>query len=273
MIDNLKDIIKNKDLIKFLEILYFKLNKTKYSYVDKTKPIIDTVKKDLDIKVKIAVYSCILGKYDDIHEPLYKSENVDYYMFTDQTIKNKNTEWIIIDVNTLGLVGNNVYINRYIKFHPNDFFPDYDYSIYIDGNISIISDIEDICKSMKNSNKFLGLHRHNQRDCIYVEADAINHLSRFNGIVDLVKKQIRNYKKEGFPNHYGLFENSIIVREHNNSQCIKLMNDWWNEYKKYPTRDQLSLPYIIRKNDCMAMIFILGNDLKKSKYFKYFLHR
>lgn len=61
-------------------------------------------------------------------------------------------------------------------------------------------------------------------------------------------KQLYEYEKIGFPRHFGLYENSIIVRKHKDKMLKKIMNDWWNEYNKYPTRDQFSLPFVIWKN-------------------------
>lgn len=271
MNNNIKIIIKERNINKLRELLYFKLHKKEYNYVSYNRKT-DSIEKGIKDNVKIAVYSCILGNYDKIREPIYINENIDYYMFTDQTVDFSSTSWKIIDINDVPIEGSNIFKNRYIKFHPNIFFQDYDFSVYIDGNVSVLSGIEDICKSIKKSNKFIGLHRHNQRDCIYVEARALEHLSRFKPIINLIKKQVESYRQNGFPENYGLYENTIIIREHNNSKCIELMDKWWDEYKKYPTRDQLSLPYVINQNNAEKYIFILGNDLKRNEYFRYYLH-
>ena len=55
------------------------------------------------------------------------------------------------------------------------------------------------------------------------------------------------YIKEQFPYKNGLIESSIIVRKHNNKECIYLMNKWTNEIIKYSHRDQLSYNYLIWK--------------------------
>ena len=55
------------------------------------------------------------------------------------------------------------------------------------------------------------------------------------------------YKNISYPDNNGLSENNIIIRKHNNKSCIKLMENWWEEIRKYSHRDQLSLSYIIWK--------------------------
>ena len=81
-------------------------------------------------------------------------------------------------------------------------------------------------------------------------------------------KQIANYLSQGFPTHNGLFENSILVRDNRNVCVQALMRYWWDEYNKYQTRDQLSLPYVIWKTKFDTnKILILGSDVEMNPRF------
>ena len=53
------------------------------------------------------------------------------------------------------------------------------------------------------------------------------------------------------------------------------MEKWWDEYLRFPTRDQLSLPYVVWKYGFdKAQIMILGNDVEMNPRFnRYFSHR
>ena len=51
------------------------------------------------------------------------------------------------------------------------------------------------------------------------------------------------------PKNYGLNETNILLRRHNVPQIIKLMDEWWSYIEKYTKRDQLSLSYVLWKND------------------------
>jgi hypothetical protein len=82
------------------------------------------------------------------------------------------------------------------------------------------------------------------------------------------KRQIATYKKEGFPRHYGLYENSILIRNHHDEPTRRLMEEWWVEYLKYSTRDQLSLPYLIWKLGYdKKNIHIIGHNLRNNHRF------
>jgi len=108
------------------------------------------------------------------------------------------------------------------------------------------------------------------RDCIYEEAKACLIL----GLVKLkdVKKQMEKYKREGFPAHFGLSENNIILRRHNGERVIKLMEDWWKELNLYTHRDQLSLAYVLWKNG-EKFNFMEESARNESGYFEYRVHK
>lgn len=44
---------------------------------------------------------------------------------------------------------------------------------------------------------------------------------------EILKKQFDILKEAGFPEHYGLGENNILYRRHNEPVLIRVMEDWW----------------------------------------------
>lgn len=227
---------------------------------------IESKDKKQDITGKrIAVYSCIIGRYDEVAEPVYAEPEIDYLMFTDMEIEEGST-WHKIDVTKFPQYKelSSIQMNRIIKFHPERFLPEYDYSIYIDGNIEPVAGFANMIANMGGYG--FGVHYHSSRDCIYDEKVAVVHYKKAN--VDLVKAQLESYEREGFPHHFGLFENSVLIRDHHDQDVIELMNHWWSEYEKYPTRDQLSLPYLIWKHKFpKEKIYILGNNVDRNPRF------
>ena len=205
-------------------------------------------------KKKIAVYTAIIGKYDRLTEPKFVSPFCDYYIFCDAEIP-ETSIWKKRDLPTdekyLNL--NNYQRAKYFKIFPHIFFPDYDYSIWVDGNITIVGDLAPFVERM--GDKVMAEFQHPNNDCIYDEAFSIVSQGKAQG--SEVRKQIRQYKKENFPAHYGLFENSFIVRAHNDENCICLMDMWWDQMQKFTWRDQLSLSYVLWKSG-------LGIDFEKS---------
>lgn len=214
---------------------------------------------------RIAVYSCITGNYDKILEPVTYDKNIDYYMFTDLDIPT-DSKWEKINICEFAEYQNYspALLNRRIKMIPFEYLKSYDYSVYIDGNIQIVGGIRNLIENMGGAS--LGIFYHPTRDCIYDEAVAVLHHKK--AAPELIDNQLEYYKQEGFPAHNGLTENSIIIRKHSDILTIKLMNMWWNEYLKYPTRDQISLPFVMWKSQYPKECFFpLGSNLENSPCF------
>ena len=85
---------------------------------------------------------------------------------------------------------------------------------------------------------------------------------------EITKPQMERYKKEGFPEEYGLLQSNIMLRKHNNADCIKLMEDWFKELKNGSHRDQLSFNYVSWKNKDVNVTY-LDKYIYKSNYFNW----
>lgn len=123
---------------------------------------------------------------------------------------------------------------------------EYDAWLYIDGTIKIISSyVYDRCVELySNGIEWAGMV-HQCRDCLYDEMDGI-----------LALKWAHDYdvldwysflRKEGFPEHYGLFETGVIFRS--NTRNVKIVNEtWWWSLEKYQIRrDQFPNMYALWK--------------------------
>lgn len=237
-------------LKKYKDILQVKLNKNEKRY-----------KLFLENK-KVVVYTCITGNYDDTYDPIIKEEKCKYILYTNNNKLSSDVFEIREIPNSIVFEKDtNIMINRYIKFHPFELFgEDYDYSIYIDGNIRIISNITSLINEM---DKKLGIamHKHCARNCLYDEANVLKLWKK--GNVEKIDEQVLRYKKEGFPINYGLAEANIIITDLKNKTAKEIFKNWWNEFlKSNSLRDQLAFPYIIWKmNIDMNNITTLGNNV------------
>ena len=267
-------IVKMKNLLKKLQILkLFKLivrhNKIEKLSLQNTNEY-GIIKKNNDnfLQKKIVVYTCITGNYDNIIEPLFISNNIDYIMFTD------NKEKITSSWQIKNLCGykelkkmNQIEKNRFIKMNPGFFFEKkYDYSIYIDGNIEVVSDIRKLINCV-NYDYGIAMHKHRNRNDIYKEFEVCKLLRK--GNIQQMSKQIVSYKKNGFPKNYGMLEANVIVVDLNNKKAKLIMKQWWDEFRKSKSeRDQISLIYILWKNKISVNnIATLGSDVYKNSIF------
>ena len=201
--------------------------------------------KVIDEDEKIVIYSVLFGNYDELKEPLYITPNCDYYVLTNQEVPKKSVwkKYSIEDFEDRVKGFSNLEKARFFKTHPQILFPEYKYSMFIDANIQMVTDMRPVFAQLEEN--FIAIHNQTGRDCVYQEATEIIVIGKANK--KEVKHQMNVYKKEGFPEHYGLFRTCVVVREHNDSNCVKLMELWWDEIQKYTKRDQLSFTYALWK--------------------------
>lgn len=217
------------------------------------------------MKNNFVVYTALFGDYDDLIEPKENYEGCDFICFTDQ--KNlKSDIWQIRLIEDIALPPN--MMNRKYKILPHLFLSDYEFSMYVDTNVAITKSPLDLKNNYLTNNDFY-MPKHFARDCIYQEARecVIFGKSRYKE----TKKQMEDYKKQKFPKNYGLGENNILLRKHNEAKIIKIMNEWWKQLNHYTKRDQLSLGYVLWENE-EQFHFMEETARDNSEYFKYILH-
>lgn len=224
------------------------------------------------------IYTAIYGNKDNLHDPKYVQDDVDYICFTEHDFK--SDVWEI--KRHPSIYNDSCRDAKRFKILPHFYFywNHYKYSIWIDGNIIQRNNINEIIKKYLDNNNSFAAFNHNynkldSRDCIYKEYDAIMKLGKQNGQYkddpELMKNQIEKYKNKGYPKENGLTTNMILFRRHNNKECIKVMNDWWNEICYNSRRDQLSFNYIAWKND--FNFNYINKDSRDNKWFKQIKHK
>lgn len=200
---------------------------------------------DIPQSERLVIYTVLFGNYDNLKEPLYITPNCDYYILTNQDV-HPDSVWKKYPLNSFDdMVSEytNLERARFFKLHPHLLFPEYKYSMFIDANIQMVTDMRPVFAQLENN--FIAIHNQPGRDCVYQEATEIIVIGKAPKAD--VMTQMTAYKKEGFPEHYGLFRTCVVVREHNNPGCKKLMETWWSEIRKYTKRDQLSFTYSLWK--------------------------
>ena len=216
------------------------------------------------------IYKVIINGYDGDLNPKFINYDFDYLFYTnniDFYLYNNNSIWQYYKIpeKITNLKLGPAKQNRYLKINAYKYLPNhYNFSVYIDGNIIIINDINlllnQLKKQYKDINFFVPIHP--ERDCIYDEAKVVLKLRKDKS--KYVKPQIKKIKDDGFPMHYGLSENNILIRNHKDPNLIKFMKKWWKMVKKGSKRDQLSFIYISWKYNFTNFVFI---ERKLIKYY------
>lgn len=215
--------------------------------------------------LKIAVYSVCTGNYDTIREQAYYDPHFDYYVVADASGVDNKIKILPVPEKIKQCAP--LVQARYIKTHPGEILKGYDYTIFIDGNVSIETDVRPIINSMILKGKTIGIHLHQSRDCAYDESKVVYAQGRAK--FREVFKQMKHYRKEGFPKHYGLFETNVLIRKMDDQKLNQIMDSWWAEMEKFTKRDQLSFTYALWKNgETAEYVYPIGTNSRKSKYFE-----
>lgn len=224
-------------------------------------------------RAKGVVYTCVTGGYDDIGEiavPGYVSDDWDYVCFTDDAALARRERlgvWQMrpLAFSELDLTRN----NRWHKMHPHVLFPDCDASIYIDANVNVLS--RRIFDWVESSDRSFLLPRHFANLCVYREYDNV-----LKGKIDdaqTVLRERRILEESGMPHNYGLCENNVLFRRHNDGEIVALDEEWWAMVRDHSKRDQLSLVWLFWKRGWRVEEMTFENVRLLSDDFLVFAHK
>jgi len=218
--------------------------------------------------MKKVIYTAIIGGYDKLIEPTFKPEGWDFVCFSDRDLK--SDIWEIRK--TIPLYSDNTRTARKHKLLTHRFLSEYDISLWIDGNINVVGDVNDLLSYLDNCNYATYDHLQNKldpRNCIYQEGQAILNLGKQSGNYkdnpNLIVKQLNRYLEENYPQNNGLVVQMQVLRRHNEKDVIRTMEEHWLELKHNSKREQLSFNYIAWKEK-LNFNYIQG-DSRQNNFF------
>ncbi|MBU5477599.1 DUF616 domain-containing protein [Eubacterium sp. MSJ-13] len=218
----------------------------------------------LNLNEKVIVYTSITGGFDCLREPEYIDDNFKYICFTDRD-DIKSDIWEIKKIK----IENNDYNRtaKKYKLFPNKLFPEYKWSIWIDGQLQITGDLRKLVNRYHTkSNMICFLHQ--VRKSIKDEARICSLLNYDNP--DIIEEELESIMSTGFLDDNELIAGGFIVRKHNENDVIDVMNDWWKLICEYSRRDQLSFNYVAWKNKFFFDVTDL--NIMDNEYFRRYAH-
>ena len=194
------------------------------------------------VALRRAVYTVLVGGSDALLSPLDAEPQLDYIAFTDAGGV-PHSPW---RVRPLAAGARNPRMTaRWHKLHPHRLLPDYEESLYIDANILIKGQIAPLFEQVL-AEAPLAMFRHPNRDCSYMEAEAVKRLRYDDGAI--VDAQMAYYRAHGLPPSAGLHFGGIMFRRHGDAALVGMLEDWWRQLKVFSHRDQLSLEFMLRRH-------------------------
>ncbi len=193
---------------------------------------------------KYVIYTCVTNGYSEVMPAPPALRNIfDFILFCDKQCFTDGWTWLSFDA----FHADPRRSAKFSKIHPHTLLSAYESSIWVDGNFKLHPTLKDLFLTFLSAQEVLLLFRHRRRNCIYSE--ALECLRWGKDAPNVINDQVLEYKRLGHPEGWGLFMGGFLMRKHNSSKCVKLMQDWWNEIEVHSVRDQLSLPVVLRRHE------------------------
>lgn len=192
---------------------------------------------------KKLIFTFIIGDYDNLKTPNVISDGWDYICYTDNKSLTSDI-WEIRDIHTIEKqISCNKRKTSMIKLNSSRYVDDvYDLSISIDASMVINTNL-DVFLSENGWNETCDvmLNKHPLRNCIYVEANAINASKK--DYIDNTKNHVDILKQNNYPTNNGLYSGGYIVRR--NTKKVNNFFSWLtNLYCVLPSkREQMVINY------------------------------
>jgi glycosyltransferase involved in cell wall biosynthesis len=195
-----------------------------------------------------AIYTAVAGGYDNLKEPIASQDNFDFYAFSD-TLQPAAKPWQSIPFDTHH--DDPVRTAKKPKIMPHLYFPDYEWSLWIDANMFMLKDLSTYINLIIENRSKVALFEHPERNLVSEEVDELCDLERDDPV--LMRQQFDRYLADGWDNQLPLYECNFIVRRHNDPDVSRAMTMWWNEISNNSRRDQISFPYSMWKSGITPM--------------------
>lgn len=206
----------------------------------------------------VACITAITGGYEDYCPPQILNPAIDYFCFTDNAdlVVPHPVEKVLISIHQ----SDPTRLARAIKIRPWEHLPrKYSTVVWIDGNITLQSDLSTFINQFRLSEKPIGLIRHPLRTSVIQEIDECSRREKDD-------PRILQHQKERLLEHFdlslieeeiGLFETNFLVYNCDHPDATKLGLVWSAELLLGSKRDQIALPIALWRTKSAA--YLLGD--------------
>lgn len=188
-----------------------------------------------------AVYTTVLNDYSRVLPPPNSLlEVADFFLLTDSDLE-------VPGWNRLSIQPSHTDPRRAAKLYkllPHIILEDYDFSLWLDGNIELLENGDSLIKEFAAADDAICLFHHRSRNCLYDEAVECKKWNKDDP--KTIDAQIERYKMAGHPVGAGLYMGGLLLRRHTDPQCKAAMQLWWTELLNGSVRDQLALPLVLQ---------------------------
>ena len=193
---------------------------------------------------KITIYSSVFGAFERPWAPIRQPASIRAILVSDS--RRRASKWSeklspTEEFQTSRLANRFNKMLYYRSLAPEGF------SVYVDGNVRPIESLAPLFRAFRESDTDMGMYRHYARASVHEEAKACLHRNKIDNPAAL-EEELKLYEDAGFPDSDGMWEGSVIFKRHHSPRLLAAMEEWWELYSRFQTRDQFSLPFVIWKH-------------------------
>jgi len=211
---------------------------------------------------RTAVYTSVFGGFESIWPPLRPNAGHRHLAVTDSPVGIPGWEHVR-PTDTASLPPRLANRRQKMLFHEE--LPDVDFSVYLDANVRPIRSLAPLVSHFALTGADIGLYPHYARSTVRQELDACVRRAKIDHPEAAVEEYAR-YEQAGFPDESGMWEGSVIIKNHSSKKLSLAMHDWWDLYSEFQTRDQFSLPFVIWRHD-LAVADLDDESFGREHYF------
>lgn len=187
---------------------------------------------------KIALITANIGGIDEVIAPVTQGIAVDYFCYTED-----NLPFPLVHFD-------NRMKSKYVKLQTHYFLPEYDFYIWVDGRVEVLS--EDFAKWILDnlSGNDIAIPRHPQRENVYEEMDFILQMMEEGNkyLLDRyanqpIKEELELFRKKGIPAYHPLYACGVFARA-NKPLINEFFNEWWRHCIRYSSFDQSMMSFL-----------------------------
>ena len=149
-----------------------------------------------------------------------------------------------------------------------DLFFGYDYSLWLDGSLTMKVSMEEVVAYIKEDPYDIAIFAHPDRDSPSTEAAAIKEQEKDS--VENMEAQKEFLLREKAYAEGPLLHGGFLLRK--NTEAVRWMNlIWWEQICRFSSRDQMNLPYAIKKSGVKT--YVIPGGIERQKLFTMDKHK
>lgn len=218
---------------------------------------------------KKVIYATWFGDKGAYFEPTYITSGWDYVFITDrldlqEMCRRKKNIWEVVYKEPSE--EDSELSAKVYKILPHLEFVSYTHTIYIDSDKYVVDcNLDNLLEKTLGNNKEFAALKHRVTDCTYEEIQRQKKRAKDKAEnFDSIRQRCI---ESGLPEHYGLTDNSILIRKLTSS-VVLAMQSWWLEISNYCKRDQCSLQKVLYQTQ-LPFNYLCYENYKSYKALRY----